>query len=65
MCGHCKINNIRPPFFGLHFWYDGDEHYLGTCVGCGWYDGAKWKEELNKVLNEDDTLSITESLHRQ
>lgn len=64
MCGHCKINNIRPPFFGLHFWYEGDEHYLGTCVGCGWYDGAKWKEELNKVLNEDDNLSITESLHR-
>lgn len=50
MCGYCKLNNIRPPFLGINFWYEGDEHYRGTCVGCGWYDGIKWKEELNKLL---------------
>lgn len=22
------------------------------CVGCGWYDVAKWKEELNKKLQK-------------
>lgn len=64
MCGHCKNDNIRPPFFGLHFWYEGDEHYNGSCVGCGWHDGAKWKEELNKILQEDDWLSISDSLSR-
>lgn len=50
MCGKCKINSIRPPFFGINFWYAGDENYVGTCEGCGWYDGVKWKEELNKKL---------------
>ena len=54
MCGHCKNDNIRPPFFGIHFWYEGDEHYNDSCEGCGWHDGAKWKEELNKILQEDD-----------
>lgn len=47
MCGQCKLNGIRPPLFGILFWYSGDGHYEGTCVGCGWYDGVKWKEELN------------------
>ena len=50
MCGFCKINNRRPPFLGINYWYDGDEQYRGTCVGCGWYDGVKWKEEINKLL---------------
>ena len=50
MCGYCKLNNIRPPFLGIYYWYDGDENYKGTCVGCGWYDAIKWKEELNKLL---------------
>lgn len=64
MCGHCKVNGIRPPFFGLQYWYEGDEHYSGSCVGCGWYDGAKWKEELNKVLEKDDFRTISYSLSR-
>ena len=50
MCGYCKLTNIRPPFLGINFWYEGDARYKDTCVGCGWYDGIKWKEELNKLL---------------
>jgi hypothetical protein len=50
MCGKCKKESIRPPFFGINFWYAGDGNYVGTCEGCGWYDGVKWKEELNKKL---------------
>ena len=50
MCGLCKLNGVRPPLFGIHFWYVGDGLYRGTCVGCGWYDGIKWKEKLNKLL---------------
>lgn len=54
MCGYCKKYNIRPPFFGVRFWYEGDIRYNGSCEGCGWYDGVKWKEELNNILQQDD-----------
>ena len=50
MCAHCKVNNIRPPFLGIPFWYEGDEHYRNSCVGCGWYDGRKWREEISKKV---------------
>lgn len=50
MCGQCKLDGVRPPLLGINFWYAGDGQYKGTCVGCGWYDGVKWKEELNKRL---------------
>jgi len=52
MCDFCKKNNIRPPFLEIPFWYEGDEHYCGTCVGCGWYDGAKWREEISKLVKK-------------
>lgn len=50
MCDKCKKTNIRPPFIGMSFWYEGNEKYLGTCVGCGWFDGVKWRLEANKKL---------------
>ena len=50
-CGHCKLCNERPPFLDIPFWYSGDSSYKGTCVGCGWYDGVKWRKELTKLLN--------------
>ena len=49
-CSHCKVFNERPPFLGIPFWYSGDSHYCGTCEGCGWYDGVKWREEISKKL---------------
>ena len=54
MCDKCKKNDIRPPFFGMSFWYSGDEEYRGTCFGCGWYDGVKWREEVNKILKDQE-----------
>lgn len=50
MCSFCKLNNRRPPFLGISYWYEGDDQYRGSCVGCGWYDGVKWKEEVNRIL---------------
>lgn len=50
MCDKCKVDNIRPPFLGIPFWYAGSEKYCGTCEGCGWYDGVKWREEISKKL---------------
>lgn len=49
-CGVCKLTNIRPALLGIFFWYQGNNLYRGTCVGCGWYDCNKWREELNKKL---------------
>ncbi len=51
MCGRCIQTNKRPPFFEIAFWYKGDENYTGSCVGCGWYDGIKWREEVTKKLS--------------
>lgn len=49
-CSYCKLNDVRPPFLEIPFWYEGDKHYRGTCKGCGWYDGKKWREELAKRI---------------
>jgi len=50
-CGHCKLHNERPPFLGIPFWYEGDSSYVGSCEGCGWYDGEKWRKEITKKIN--------------
>lgn len=47
-CDKCKLTGLRPSHFGVKYYYEGDEVYRGTCVGCGWYDGKKWREEINK-----------------
>lgn len=49
-CSHCKKYDERPPFLEIPFWYEGDSVYRGSCVGCGWYDGKKWREELSKKV---------------
>lgn len=49
-CRKCIENGNRPPFLGIKFWYSGDCKYKGTCVGCGWYDGVKWRNEINNKL---------------
>jgi len=49
-CTSCIKTNIRPPFLEISFWYTGNEKYINTCTGCGWYDGAKWRNELNKNI---------------
>jgi len=54
MCDKCKKTNIRPPFFGISFWYAGDCHYCGSCVGCGWYDGVAWRKSVNETLGQDE-----------
>ena len=51
MCDKCKKTCIRPPFFGISFWYSGNQNYSGTCEGCGWYDGVKWRQVVNEILS--------------
>jgi hypothetical protein len=49
-CRECVITGKRPPFFGVKFWYEGNEKYRGSCVGCGWYDAKSWQDALNAKL---------------
>lgn len=49
-CSHCKATGLRTPFLGIRYWYEGGEEYRGSCVGCGWYDGKAWREDVNKRL---------------
>ncbi len=63
-CSECIRTGKRGYPFGIKYYYSGNEEWDKTiptkgkaaeqgCVGCGWYDMLKWKEELNKKLNED------------
>ena len=54
-CKHCIEKQERLPLFGIPFWYNGNEHYIESCIGCGWYDGKKWREELSKILKHRDS----------
>lgn len=51
-CQSCIKTGVRPPCFGIKFWYEGDENYRGSCVGCGWYDGVEWRRCLNEKLSK-------------
>lgn len=50
-CGRCKRCGERPPFFEIPYWYEGDKMYCGSCEGCGWYDGEKWRKSLSELVN--------------
>lgn len=53
-CGHCKQYGVRPPFLGIPFWYEGDSQYCGSCEGCGWFDGVKWRECISELVEKND-----------
>ena len=62
-CKKCVEYAERQAPFNIEFYYEGDEKWdcdieLGAeaeagCVGCGWYDMKKWKEELIKAANRE------------
>lgn len=60
-CRECFQTNKRGILFGINYYYEGDENWeqdipkMGKdaergCVGCGWYDVEKWRNELNNLL---------------
>ena len=49
-CQSCIKNAIRPPLFGIKYWYEGDSKYRGSCRGCGYFDGVEWRKRLNAKL---------------
>jgi hypothetical protein len=57
-CKKCKQTGIRPSHLGIKYYYEGNENYEGTCVGCGWYDGIAWRNKLNEYLNGNKGTKI-------
>jgi len=58
-CRNCVLSGKRPYPFGIKFYYSGSEDWDGPqfgkaaeagCVGCCWYDFAKWREALNAEI---------------
>lgn len=63
MCYSCVETNRRGTFMGISWFYQGDEFWRGKhkhdengCIGCPWYDLEKWKIELQKTLNNKESL---------
>lgn len=61
VCRNCFQTGKRGTPYGINFFYEGDEEWPDDvpeqgpdaeqgCVGCGWYDLQKWREELNAEL---------------
>lgn len=68
-CKRCVKTGKRGDFFGIEWYYEGDENWRGTskadeqgCVGCCWYDMAEWKDRFNRYLFY--SKEIEESLDR-
>lgn len=65
-CKKCVATGIRQAPFGINFFYEGNEKWNckiekgkdaeSGCMGCGWYDMAKWKEELIKCAKKGQSL---------
>ena len=64
-CRKCKQTGKRGFPFGVKFYYFGGENwdpYIPTegkaaeagCVGCGWYDLNKWRQEINRSISFND-----------
>ena len=52
-CTSCIQTGRRPAFLGIPYWYEGTAQYHGSCVGCGWHDGAAWRAAVAHVFGGD------------
>lgn len=56
-CEKCYRTGKRGFPFGIRFFYHGGPEWAPAskkdalgCIGCGWFDFAKWREQLNKRI---------------
>ena len=62
-CEKCFKTGRRGNFPGIYFWFRGNEDWdekidkrdARGCEGCFWNDPYKWREELNKILEDNDS----------
>ncbi len=63
ICRNCYQTNKRGTIFGIDYYYVGNKDWPSDtsktgkfaesgCVGCPWYDIPKWRDSLNKTLND-------------
>ena len=63
VCRNCFQTGKRGVIFGIKYFYEGNENWnknipkIGKeaekgCIGCAWYDMAKWRKSLNNKLNQ-------------
>lgn len=64
-CKRCVIRGIRGDYFGIKWFYKGDDHWRGTskadesgCEGCCWYDMAEWKRRFAEKLAKERGASV-------
>jgi len=62
VCRNCFQTKNRGIIFGIQYYYKGNQYWdknipekgkqaeIG-CIGCGWYDIEKWRQEIIKALN--------------
>lgn len=65
-CKKCVATGIRQAPFGIDFFYQGTEKWDCSiekgqdaekgCIGCGWYDMAKWKDELIRCAKKGQRM---------
>ena len=64
VCRTCFQTGERGTIFGIPFYYEGNEYWDKTippkgkeaekgCIGCPWYDIARWRRELLKKIKEE------------
>lgn len=60
-CERCFKQGKRGKPFSIAFYYEGDTKWRGKdktdpngCIGCGWFDFAKWRSALNSKLAKLD-----------
>lgn len=62
-CRTCLLTKERQCPFGINYFYEGNRHWDSSipergkgaergCIGCGWYDIEKWRQELNNQLRK-------------
>ena len=65
VCRNCYQTGKRGILFGIPFFYKGNENWdnniprIGKsaekgCIGCGWYDIERWRNELIKLITKGD-----------
>ncbi|WP_298996731.1 hypothetical protein [uncultured Tenacibaculum sp.] len=65
VCRKCFQTGKRGILYGINFFYEGNENWDNNiakvgkeaekgCIGCGWYDIQKWRESLNKFLEDNN-----------
>lgn len=66
-CKRCVLSGQRGDFFGINWYYEGNEKWNGSskadekgCIGCCWYDMAKWKTKFNDHLKNKTIVTEIE-----